>query len=83
MNVNRDHPNIGPRITIMNTDGERLAVAGHLGYGPDVGQFMAPHGLSLDSHDSLYVGEVAWTNANNNGLPSEGIRSFQKLVKAT
>ena len=81
--VNQDHPNIGPRITVMNTAGERLAVVGHLGFGPNVGQFMAPHGLCLDSHDNLYVGEVAWTNATNQGLPADGVRSFQKLVKAS
>ena len=66
----------------MNTDGERLAVVGHLGFGQAVGQLMAPHGLCLDSHNSLYVGEVAWTNATNSGLPADGIRSFQKLVVA-
>ncbi len=82
MSVNRDHPNIGPRITVMDTSGERLAVVGHLGFGQDVGQFMAPHGLCLDSRDNIYVGEVAWTNANNNSLPADGVRSFQKLVKA-
>ncbi len=82
MSVNRDHPNIGPRITVMDTSGERLAVVGHLGFGQDVGQFMAPHGLCLDSRDNIYVGEVAWTNANNNNLPAAGVRSFQKLVKA-
>ena len=82
MSVNRDHPNIGPRITVMDTSGERLAVVGHLGFGQDVGQFMAPHGLCLDSRDNIYVGEVAWTNANNNNLPADGVRSFQKLVKA-
>ena len=81
MSVNRDHPNIGPRITVMDTSGERLAVVGHLGFGQDVGQFMAPHGLCLDSRDNIYVGEVAWTNANNNNLPADGVRSFQKLVK--
>ena len=81
MSVNRDHPNIGPRITVMDTSGERLAVVGHLGFGQDVGQFMAPHGLCLDSRDNIYVGEVAWTNANNNNLPAAGVRSFQKLVK--
>ena len=81
MSVNRDHPNIGPRITVMDTSGERLAVVGHLGFGQDVGQFMAPHGLCLDSRDNIYVGEVAWTNANNNSLPADGVRSFQKLVK--
>ncbi len=82
MSVNRDHPNIGPRITVMDTSGERLAVVGHLGFGQDVGQFMAPHGLCIDSRDNIYVGEVAWTNANNNNLPADGVRSFQKLVKA-
>ena len=82
MSVNRDHPNIGPRITVMDTSGERLAVVGHLGFGQDVGQFMAPHGLCLDSRDNIYLGEVAWTNANNNNLPADGVRSFQKLVKA-
>ena len=81
MSVNRDHPNIGPRITVMDTSGERLAVVGHLGFGQDVGQFMAPHGLCLDSRDNIYLGEVAWTNANNNNLPADGVRSFQKLVK--
>ena len=81
MSVNRDHPNIGPRIAVMDTSGERLAVVGHLGFGQDVGQFMAPHGLCLDSRDNIYVGEVAWTNANNNNLPAAGVRSFQKLVK--
>ena len=81
MSVNRDHPNIGPRITVMDTSGKRLAVVGHLGFGQDVGQFMAPHGLCLDSRDNIYLGEVAWTNANNNNLPADGVRSFQKLVK--
>ena len=83
MAVNQNHPNIGPRITVLNTSGEKLAVIGHMGFGQEVGQFMAPHGLCLDSHDSIYVGEVAWTNANNNNLPADGIRSFQKLVKAS
>ena len=83
MAVNRNHPNIGPRITVLDTAGRKLAVIGHLGFGDGVGQFMAPHGLCLDSQGSLYVGEVAWTNANNNNLPADGIRSFQKLVKAS
>jgi hypothetical protein len=46
-----------------------------------LGQFIAPHGMCVDSRSDLYLGEVAWTNMNNLGLPSEGVRSFQKLVK--
>ena len=81
MKVNRNHPNIGPRITVLDTNGELLARIGHFGYGLDVGQFMAPHGIALDSKGDMYVGEVAWTNMNNLGETVDGVRSFQKLVK--
>ena len=81
MKVNRNHPNIGPRITVLDTNGELLARIGHFGYGLDVGQFMAPHGIALDSKGDMYVGEVAWTNMNNLGETVDGVRSFQKLAK--
>jgi DNA-binding beta-propeller fold protein YncE len=82
MNVNKDLPNIGPRISVYDTGGERLARIGHLGFGLETGQFVAPHGLCLDSRGDLYMGEVAWTNMTKNlGMPAEGVRSFQKLSK--
>jgi len=80
--VNANHPNIGPRVSVMNTKGERLAAIGDMGFGAEVGQFMAPHGICLDSKDSIYVGEVAYTNLRNQGKAADGVRSFQKLVKA-
>ena len=83
MSVNRETPNIGPRITVMNTLGERQGRIGHLGYGLDVGQFIAPHGIAVDSRQSIYVGEVAWTNVSRSGEPPENLRSFQKLVKVS
>ena len=85
MAVNRNHPSIGPWITVLNTKGERLARIGHMGYGRDVGQFIAPHGICLDSKDNIYVGEVAWTNVGRNESKeaAEGVRSFQKLVKVS
>ena len=81
MKVNKTLPNIGPRITVMNTKGERLARIGHLGLGEDVGQFVAPHSISLDSRGDLYVGEVAWTFLKGLGEPRDQVRSFQKLVR--
>jgi hypothetical protein len=30
------------------------------GLGPT--EFLAPHGLAVDSHGDLYIGEVSWTN---------------------
>jgi sugar lactone lactonase YvrE len=62
MAVNRDHPNLGPRITITDMAGKRLGRIGglHAGLGP--GEFIAPHGIAVDSQGDLYVGEVSWTN---------------------
>ena len=81
MPVNREMPNIGPRISVLGTGGERLARVGHLGFGLETGQFIAPHGICMDSRGDLYVGEVAWTNFRNLGEPRDHVRSLQKLVK--
>ena len=83
MGVNRNVPNIGPRVSVMNTKGERLARIGDMGYGLGVGQFIAPHGLCLDSKGNLYVAEVAHTHMSHFGDVPEGMRSLQKLVKVT
>lgn len=79
--VNRYLPNIGPRISVFNTNGERLARIGHRGFGLDVGQFVAPHGICLDSKKNIYVGEVANTAISHFETPPENVRSFQKLIK--
>lgn len=81
MNVNKDVPNIGPRISIYDKSGQRLAHIGHLGFGEGPGQFIAPHGICTDSEDSLYVSEVSWTNLTNIGQSPSQVRSFQKLIK--
>ena len=81
MSVNRELPNIGPRISVYDTSGKRLARIGDMGMGTAPGQFIAPHGMCLDSRGDLYLGEVAWTNLNNLGEDADGVRSFQKLVK--
>ena len=64
----------------MTRAGRLLARMG-LGFGEEPGQFMAPHGICLDSRGDLYLGEVAWTNLNNIGAPRAGVRSFQKLAR--
>ncbi|MEE8443538.1 MAG: peptidyl-alpha-hydroxyglycine alpha-amidating lyase family protein [Dehalococcoidia bacterium] len=79
--VNRYLPGIGPRITVMNTSGKRLARIGDKGSGLEVGQFVAPHGIGLDSQGNIYVAEVAWTAIHHFEEPSEPVRSLQKLVK--
>jgi DNA-binding beta-propeller fold protein YncE len=61
--VNRNMPNIGPRIAVVDHTGKRLARIGSAG-GPGLGptEFQAPHGIAVDSRGDLYVGEVSWTN---------------------
>ena len=49
--VSRNVPNLGPRVTIVDNKGKRISRLG--GLGPDLGptEFLAPHGLAVDSHD--------------------------------
>ena len=55
MDVNRNLPNIGPRISVYDTSGKRLARVGDMGMGTAPGQFVAPHGMCLDSRDNIYI----------------------------
>ena len=61
--VNRLHPNIGPRISIVDKKGTLIArLGGQDGPGNVTGKFIAPHGVTLDSHGDIYVGEVSFTD---------------------
>ena len=63
MPVNLKVPNLGPRLTIVDATGVRLArLGGEHGAGLEAGKFLAPHGLALDSTGDIYVGEVGVTN---------------------
>ena len=79
MGVNRDMPNIGPRVSIMTTAGKVLERLGN-GWGLGVGEFISPHGIAVDSHKSIYVAEVAHTNISHTETPPDNVRAFQKLV---
>jgi hypothetical protein len=88
MAVNIELPNCGPRVSIYSHQGELLARLGHMHAGLATGQFISPHGISVDSRGDIYVGEVSFTNwgrrvrAKGEPLPS-GLRSLQKLVKVS
>ena len=60
--VSRNVPNLGPRVTIVDNTGKRIARLGGMGPGIGPTEFLAPHGLTVDSHGDIYVGEVSWTN---------------------
>jgi len=84
MDVNRWAPNLGPRISVVDKQGELLARFGaqHIGTTPDA--FVSPHGMCTDSRGDLYVGEVAYTGWGNlrPGVPRpENLTVLRKLIK--
>ncbi|MEC9152346.1 MAG: hypothetical protein VYA59_05160, partial [Pseudomonadota bacterium] len=82
MNVNRNVPNLGPRLSVLTNKGETLVRLGDLHQGTGPGQFMAPHGLAVDSHGDIYVGEVSFTNMRNVGEePPDNMTTLRKLVR--
>jgi len=85
MPVNLKSPNLGPRLTIVDARGQRIArLGGANGPGLEVGKFLAPHGLALDSRGDIYVGEVGVTNwptsFPNQPMPKP-LRCLQKLAR--
>ena len=86
--VNRGAPNLGPRLTIVDSKGKRVArLGGENGPGLETGKFLAPHGVALDSKGDIYVGEVGVTNwktsFGDTPMPAEvgRARCLQKLEK--
>jgi DNA-binding beta-propeller fold protein YncE len=85
MPVNRDVPNLGPRISIVDHQGKLVSRFGaaHAGYDrPD--QFVAPHGMAVDSRGDIYVGEVsytAWPQIYPNKDIPPGLPTLRKLVR--
>ena len=74
MSVNRQHPNLGPRLSFVDEKGMLLArLGGENGPGLEPGKFIAPHGLALDSKNDLYVSEVTWTFAVSRGRAPEDL----------
>ena len=58
MPVNRKVPYLGPRLSIVDSRGKRIA-HGRRANGPGLeSEFLAPHGIALDSSGDIYVGEV-------------------------
>ncbi len=82
--INRDMPNVGPRLTIVDNQGRKIGRIGGLKAGLGLGEFIAPHGIAVDSRGDIYVGEVAHTMwpvlFPATALPSP-LRSLQKFRK--
>ncbi|MGH7715800.1 MAG: peptidyl-alpha-hydroxyglycine alpha-amidating lyase family protein [Vulcanimicrobiaceae bacterium] len=82
--INIFFKNLGARVSILKKNGERVGRVDERRGLPE-GQMIAPHGIAIDSHGDMYVGEVShtiWTNYLRPGeTPSPELRSLQKLVR--
>lgn len=82
MPVNSTHPNLGPRISIYSIQGDLLTRLGDInGPGEAPNQFIAPHGVAVDSHGDIYVGEVSWTTTGQHLDPPREVLSLRKLIR--
>ncbi len=83
--LTKDVPNLGPRVSIVDHSGQVLAYLGTQPVGEGVGQFIAPHGVTVDSHGDIYVAEVSeiyWSILFGKKADHD-LRAFQKLVKVS
>ena len=78
---NADYPNCGACVSIHDRTGQRLARLGDPMPGEKLGQFVAPHGIAVDSRGDIYVAEVSWSAFGRFMDPPRTMRTFRKLVK--
>jgi hypothetical protein len=76
-------PNLGPRLSIVSAQGAILAHLGTQPLGEGPGQFIAPHGIAVDTRGDIYVAEVAKTawRVLFGKEPDHELRCFQKLAR--
>ena len=77
--MNKDVPNLGARVSILSLKGELLGRTGGRFAGEKPGEFVAPHGVAVDSRGDVYVAEVSYTAKGRIETPPREIRSLQKL----
>jgi DNA-binding beta-propeller fold protein YncE len=78
---NQNYPNVGARVSIYDLKGQLLARLGDIRPGTEPHQFLAPHGIAVDSRGDIYVGEVSWSFKGKSLSPPQELPSFRKLIK--
>ena len=76
-----DAPGLGHRVSVLSQDGKLLARFGDPEEGEAPGQFIAPHGIAVDSRGDIYVAEVPYTIRGRDMDPPREPKSLKKLRK--
>ena len=83
--LNREVPNLGPRVSIVDNEGQLLARIGDIsGAGYEPGQFISPHGIAVDSRGDVYVAEVsatAWPQLRPSEPVPNLLPSLRKMLR--
>jgi DNA-binding beta-propeller fold protein YncE len=82
--LNRAYPNLGCVVKILDNQGELVARIGEKRPGPGPMQFVAPHGIAVDSHGDIYVAEVAqaqWPSLFPGQPLPPALRTIRKLCR--
>jgi len=72
---------VGARVSMLSIKGELMARVGGRFAGEKPGEFVAPHGVAVDSRGDFYVAEVSWTAQGKDENPPREIRSLQKFER--
>ena len=74
-------PGMGHRVGIYDLKGNLVSRFGSPEEGEGPGQFIAPHGIAVDSQGSIYVAEVSYTIRGSRMDPPMALRIFSKYVR--
>ena len=77
-----DAPGLGHRVSIFDLKGNLVSQFGDKNEGEGPGQFIAPHGIAVDSQGSIYVAEVSYTIRGQHLSPAREMRSLSKYSLA-
>ncbi len=72
---------VGHRVSAFDRGGRLVGRFGAPEEGSEPGQFIAPHGIGVDSHGNVYVGEVSWTIRGSHMAPPRSLPSLTKLTR--
>ena len=76
-----DAPGLGHRVTVYDLNGNRVSMFGSQEEGEGPGQFIAPHGIAVDSKGDVYVAEVSYTIRGRHLDPPREMRSLSKYAR--
>ena len=74
-----DAPGLGHRVSVYSPEGKLLSRFGDPSEGESPGQFIAPHGIAVDSKGDIYVSETAYTIRGRAMDPPREPKCLKKL----